>query len=318
MPGTPLRALLPLALATLFVAAQARATPMKPATRQALIKLREAVRTWAPICDDALALSQPPQCTQGDMVEYSGMSCAGGDRARCQDIKRSQGADGRFWRSPNRVNTDKGDTFSRDMLMGVFDYAIATKDKAAFEKFYVYLRGHKNKMCPDASDNRCHLLPGTWGIFGLVMKQLGIHRPALIVAAKGTIDIDLLIGANTVPAGYQMELVAHHVMVRRALGQNTRVMKEAAQHIAKKQPLNPLFVYLRDGATEEAAALTQEICKPTKGALAHDIFFQRELKRNAAGEIVVIRDWHEPVPPKASDVANGHDCLIVLNWLLAG
>jgi hypothetical protein len=112
-------------------------------------------------------------------------------------------------------------------------------------------------------------------------------------------------------------LVAHHILVRRLLGQNTAVMKQAAKHIAKKQPLNPLFVYLHDGATEEAAKLTMEICKPGKGAQANDVFFQRELKRNAAGEIVVIRDWGEPVPPLARDVANGHDCLIVLNHLLA-
>jgi hypothetical protein len=33
---------------------------------------------------------------------------------------------------------------------------------------------------------------------------------------------------------------------------------------------------------------------------------------------VVIRDWKDPVPPLARDVASGHDCLIVLNFLLGG
>ena len=54
------------------------------------------------------------------------------------------------------------------------------------------------------------------------------------------------------------------------------------------------------------------------GAQANDTFYQRELRRSAAGEIVVIRDWDEPVPPKASEVANGHDCLVVLDNLLGG
>ena len=36
----------------------------------------------------------------------------------------------------------------------------------------------------------------------------------------------------------------------------------------------------------------------------------------AAGEIVVIRDWGAPVLPKASEVANVHDCLVVLDQIL--
>ncbi len=63
--------------------------------------------------------------------------------------------------------------------------------------------------------------------------------------------------------------------------------------------LNPLFVYLHDGPTEEAAKLTQEICKPTRGSMASDIFFRRGLKRDSVGVMVVIRDFHDPVPPAA-------------------
>ncbi len=314
------RTLLPVALlAALLLAGAARATPLSPGTRAALVELRDAVLKWAPICDNALATRPPPACTQGDMLEYSGMSCAAGERARCEDVKRSQGATNRFWRNPTEARNQKspgGNSFSRDMLMGVFDYALVTNDKASFDRYYQYLRAHHNKMCDDATDNRCHLIPGTWGIFGMVMKKLGIKRPILIEASQKTVDADLLLSANTVPAGYQMELVAHHVMVRRLLGQNTAAMREAVKHIAKKQPLNPLFVFLHDGPTEEAASLAREICSPQPGALTDDVFFQRKLERNAAGKIVVIRDWKEPVPPLARDVANGHDCLIVLNSIL--
>ena len=308
-----------LAMAALLGPA-AGATPMSAQTRQALSELRDAVRKWAPICSNgAMGLNQPPECAQGDMLEYSGMSCASGDRARCDDVKRSQSANGRFWRNPTAaVQGDPKNSFSRDMLMGVFDYVIATRDRAAFERFYDYLRHHHNKMCDDATDNRCRLIPGTWGIFGKTMKLLGMKRPLLVKLSQGTVDLDLLLSANTVPAGYQMELVAHHILVRRSLGENSAVMREAAGHIAKRQPLNPLFVYVRDGATDEAGKLALEICPPQKGARAHDIFFQRELKRNAAGKIVVIRDWKDSVPPLASDIASGHDCLIVLNWLLGG
>jgi hypothetical protein len=150
----------------------------------------------------------------------------------------------------------------------------------------------------------------------MVMKKLGVRRPFLIEMAQATVDADLFTAANTVPAGYQMELVAHHVMVRRLMGQNTGAMREAAKHIAKKQPLNPLFLWLHDGPTEEAAQLALQTCADHMGYKSGDIFFQRRLERNAQGEIVVIRDWHEPVPLPAKEIASGHDCMIVLSALL--
>ena len=239
--------------------------------------------------------------------------------ARSEDVRRSQSAVGRFWRNPAAaVQGDPLNAFSRDMLMGVFDYLLATRDRGAMERFYAYLGRNGNKMCPKATDNRCRLVPGTWGLFGMVMRSLGIPRPFLIRAAEKTVEADLLLASTTVPPGYQMQLVSHHLMVRRAMGQDTPAMRWAAQHIAKRQPLNPLFRYLADGATEEVAQLTREICQAQRGALAHDVFFQRELARNAEGKIVVLRDWKEPVAPLASDVANGHDCIIVLNSLLSG
>ncbi len=302
--------LLPIAAALLL------ATPMTPQTRAELIKLREAIRGWAPLCNGTL--STTPDCNQFDALEYAGMSCAAGETARCNDVKLSQAADGRWWRNPTAAHKpDEIDSFSRDMLMGVFDYALVTKDHAAFDRYYHWLRDHGRKMCPHASDNRCHLLPGTWGIFGWVMKALGSKRPLLITVAAATVDADLLLAAEP-PAvqNFQRELVAHHILVRRLLGQNTGAMREAARRIAKAQPLNPLFVYLHDGPTEEAAKLTQEICKSTRGSMASDIFFQRGLKRDSKGVIVVIRDFHDPVPPPARELANGHDCLIVIGNLL--
>jgi hypothetical protein len=307
----------------LLSATAAAATPMRPETRAALVALRDAVRAWAPICaNGALGLTQPPECKQGDMLEYAGMACLAGDRARCEDVRRSQGPDGRFWRNPTAAaeqrEPDGKNSFSRDMLMGVFDYALVTRDRAAMERFVSYIRSHKNRMCPDATDNRCRLVPSTWGLVSLVLKNLGARRPAWMKLAEKTVDVDVLAAAATAPKGYMMELIAHHLLVRRALGQDTAAMRWAAKKIARRQPLNPLFRFLSEGATEEAAALAREICPPQKGRLAHDFFFQRELRRDGSGQIVVIRDWKDPVPPPARDVASGHDCLIVLNLLLGG
>ena len=310
----------PLLLA--LAAPQASASPIKPETRAALVTLRNAVRAWAPICSNgALGLNQPPECAQGDMLEYSGMSCLVGEAARCNDVKRSQSADGRFWRNPTTAQTqvepgDGKNSFSRDMLMGVFDYVIRSGDKAAFERFLSYLHAHHNRMCPDATDNRCRLVPSTWGLVGFVAKKVGAHTNLWVKIAEKTVDLDVWLSSVTAPKGYMMELIAHHIMTRRALGQDSRAMKQAARRLAERQPLNPLFRALHEGPSEEAAQLAREICQPQKGRLAHDIFFQRELQRDASGTIVVIRDWHEPVPPPAKDVASGHDCMVVLDVLL--
>jgi len=242
-----------------------------------------------------------------------------GDRARCEDVRKSQAADGRWWRNPTAaVSGDPKNSFSRDMLMGVFDYVLVSNDKAAFQRFFNYIRSHGNRMCNDATDNRCQLVPSTWGLFSMVKSRLGIARAFWEKLAEATVDIDVFAAAATAPKGYQMQLVSHHLIVRRAMGQNSSAMRQAARRIASRQPLNPLFRFLAEGSSEEAASLAMEICRPTRGALAHDIFFQRELQRNAQGKIVVIRDWNEPVAPLASDVANGHDCLITLNFLIGG
>ncbi|MBS2023762.1 MAG: hypothetical protein JST92_15265 [Deltaproteobacteria bacterium] len=302
--------------AVLSLAPAVRAEPLTPASRQKLLQLRQAIRGWAPLCNGFLA--QSLGCEQGDMLEYAGLSCLSGEHARCNDARLSQTADGRFFRNPIYArNGDAIDSFSRDMLMGVFDYVLATGDKDSLERFYKWIRSDHDKLCPKASDNRCNMVPGGWGLYGMVMKHVGLKVPLLLAAAEATVDIDLASGALTVPPGYRMELVAHHIITRRKMGMNTVVMRDAAKKIAKKQPLNPLFVVLDEGPTEHVAQLTMEICKPTRGAQVNDTFFQRELRRNDKGEIVVIRDWQEPVPPRASDVANGHDCLMVIDQILA-
>src|SRR5947208_3575384 len=51
---------------------------------------------------------------------------------------------------------------------------------------------------------------------------------------------------------------------------------------------------------------------------------RRRIRRLAPGSAATrapsgagsFRDWHDPVPPPARDVASGRDCLIVLNLLL--
>ena len=161
-----------MASAMLFVSVNfASATPLTPETKLKLEVLRAAIDTWAPMCEGAMSLNR--DCYQGDLIEYSGYRCATGDLERCNDIKQAQDVDGRFWRAHRLIGKTDSDSFSRDMFMGLMFYYTTTKDVASLKKWLDYLYSHHSKMCDDANDNRCTLMPSTWGMLGLQMEHQG-------------------------------------------------------------------------------------------------------------------------------------------------
>ena len=77
-------------------------------------------------------------CDDGDMTLFNGLLCLAGESAGCDAVRNSQGADGRWWRSPRRINWEApiyDVSFSPDQALGVFGYIIGTRDAAAFERW---------------------------------------------------------------------------------------------------------------------------------------------------------------------------------------
>ncbi len=294
----------------------AYAAPLTAETRAKLETIRTAIETWAPTRDGAIALNRDGY--QGDIVEYAGYRCLTGDSERCSDIRRSQGADGRWWRAPRLIHQTTEDSFSRDMFMGLMYYFTKTRDTVALDRWLNYLKSHNNKMCDDASDNRCNLMPSTWGLLGHTLKHLGYKPTLKMKLGAQVLPAEMLISAATAPKGFELVLLADNLFFLRSLGYNATWMKEVAKIALKRQPENPLFQYLVDGPTEKLGQLLLEACPAEPSEKGDDVFWQRELARNDQGQLIIIRDdWgadNSRIPVRR--MVNGHDCIIAMNLLL--
>jgi len=93
-------------------------------------------------------------CSDADSVLFNGIFCASGDQRGCDTVKRSQTADGRFWRSPRRAQTNnlgQGDSnnddlsFSDDQNLGVLLYVLSTDDTEALKRWIKWLDDNRPK-----------------------------------------------------------------------------------------------------------------------------------------------------------------------------
>lgn len=292
------------------------ASPLGVDTVQKMETLRVAVRTWAPTCNGGLSTGK--ECNQFDSIEFAGLLCATGEQERCEEIKRAQGPNGRWWRSENLVERSEQNSFSRDMKGGLLFYFAQTKDIAGLERWMKYLSENDNKMCDDATDTRCKINISGWTQLGYLYDYLGLKRDPRVKKSSGLNDHVSIISARTAPKGYPLMLIGNDLLLLRKLKVEEKWMKKSAKILLERQPHNPFFQYLVHGKSEEWARTILESC-PTEGSEKMDDFFvQRELTRNDAGELLIIRESWGPgntnIPVKT--MANGHDCLFLLNLAL--
>ena len=292
------------------------ASPLGVETVQKMEELRTAVRVWAPTCHGGLSTEK--ECNQFDSIEFAGLLCATGEQERCDEIKRAQGPDGRWWRSENLVEKSVQNSFSRDMKGGLLFYFAQTKDIQGLERWMKYLAENDNKMCDDATDTRCKINIGGWTQLGYLYDYLGLKRDPRVKKSSNLNDRISIISARTAPKGYPLMLIANDIFLLRKLGVDEKWMMKSASILLERQPHNPFFQYLVHGKSEDWAKTILDSCLAEGSEKMDDFFVQRELKRNAAGELIIIREsWGEGrtnIPVKT--MANGHDCLFLLNLAL--
>ena len=292
-----------------------RMTPLTTATQEQLIRLRAAIKNWAPICNGAMALSKV--CYQFDIVEYAGYLCALGDQDRCEDVRKSQDPEtGRWWRAPTLVGKTTSDSFSRDMFMGLMFYFAATKDRAGLKKWMDYLSANHNKMCPDGSDNRCSIEPSNWGMLGYLYRYLGMKPTALMKFGMVEMSPETIISAITAPRGFELALFADNLFFLRFIHVHTHWMNNTAKIMLARQPNNPMFRYLVHGSTEELAQDLIRACPATPTEEMGDFAWSRQIGRDPAGNLTVIRsDFPAPVPVNV--IGDGHDCITALDFVIS-
>jgi hypothetical protein len=274
--------------------------------------------TWAPRCG---AYPSKDGCEDGDTTLFNGLLCASGEPLGCAAVRAAQGADGRFWRSPRRVDGNLGEpkSFSRDMSMGVLLYLATTGDRDAATRWLAWIDANRpctlvkpwgggcwvrgpHRVCRDDESATCTITPTLWALMGRVWDRLGLPRHAEMQRWSAT-DTDLAaIEATFTEPGYQLHLKAVAIFLKQVLDVQRTWRLETARALSERQPENPFFRYLWEGASPEVIEAVLARCP-------------------AAGVVPAERrqwSWERADAAEAWRASMGWECVFLANLLLAG
>lgn len=222
----------------------------------------------------------------GDMLVFSGITCAGGIEEGCRLVRAAQDKlSGRFWRSPWRAGEqDRPDysTFSGDQLKGVLHYfARANPDPLDPERLRAFLRylvsqptqvpstdvplesGYSS--CTQRAPNFTCLVGSDWSLLQMLAVRYGIQAelppnlPAML-ARYGTSLDTIVWEALMTNTGYRLHLVANSAWLLRTLAPVDERVARAIAIIAARQPENPFFLWLHVGADARVQQLVDAKC----------------------------------------------------------
>jgi len=263
------------------------------------------------------AKHRPDGYDDGDMAIFGGLLCLSGEAEGCELVRRSQGSNGQFWRSPARANGKTDDQFSGDQFKGVAAYWAKTSDYASVGRYLDAVSKKWSKYpsentflikmfngCDDDPGGKCNLIEEEWrwlivnsangGIEGKIPAEMrdyvGIFGDP--VAAYGW-------KTSLNKLGYRTHLTAVEVYIARKLGIKDSKVDDAAQILAGRQPKNPFFVYLHLGKDQIVADLVRQKCVPDPQQPEQSEWAWERVEENEA--------WKKSM---------GWDCIFMLNNLL--
>ncbi|MGE1002647.1 hypothetical protein [Ralstonia pseudosolanacearum] len=255
-------------------------------------------RSNAPYCTDSSKVKFPGklrggECDDGDVNLFAGLLCASGERIGCDTVRNAQDESGKWFRSPRRMqqnNLGRKDSFSPDMALGTQLYVSQITNKKAFGSWLRWLddvrpcwigdgpqcfRSPLLRYCTDDTENGCTLRPGDLAILNSTSEYLQTYPPTgdtrnLLQQAGGALTNILLADANFNKPGYSQHLTAVEIFLLRLQGHNDDYLSAAALTLAQKQPNNPFFQYLHEGATKRVSDLTLSLCPTPKTGVPKD------------------------------------------------
>jgi hypothetical protein len=271
----------------------------------------------APLCEGHPSKGD---CDDGDTTLFNGLLCAAGDQRGCAAVRASQSADGRWWRSPRRAggNLGEGNSFSRDMSLGVMRYLVAARDGAAANRWLDWIGRNRpcvtekpwplsgclvrgpHRMCRDDSDGRCTMTPATWALLHRVWTHLGLSPSGDMRDWEGWDGDFTAIEARANEPGYELHLKAVTVLLKQLMDVSRVPREELAAILFDKQPDNPFFRWLVEGPSPRVRARVLEVCPRREGGNAfrkHQWAWERDTASEA---------WRESM---------GWDCLFMAHLL---
>lgn len=300
---------------------------------QSLLEILKQRRTnifsWLSECKSPLRFGEisdfHTECLQKDTLSWAGYSCLAAHLAqdqitfnkRCNDVLNSQGSDGRWWRGPGRVGIEDIDSFSRDMSLGLASWSIALGEsaKAPLENWLDWIETNENglRMCKIASDNRCNIRGNTKNIFKKIISNLNLDtgdraKYKVIKKFKSGFAWTLWYPETIVtPVGYQLHFKAIELWLMKTLGiiSDDR-FKTIAKVIFEKDPFNPFYEYLYLGISPELVDKVLMMCPSTRSVI-------KTVPHSYGGDWI----WQRNSKDRAWEIANGHDCVSLLNLMVA-
>jgi hypothetical protein len=260
-----------------------------------LIEMRTETQRWALRCGVS---ASKKNCDIGDAALFNGLLCLSGDELSCEAVRRSQGSDGRMWRAEFRVASDAVNSFSRDMAMGVLAYLLATRDTELATRWMTWIESNGNRLCRESSDNRCNFTPGFWSLFREVWAHLGLPLNQQMRSAIVSDTVMALLQSQFSPPGFELHLAAVNLLVRRSMDQKSTTLDSLAQALAARQPENPFFGYLRDGASGHVVRQALQWCPKTQPPTRVEWSFERNQQD---------KPWERSM---------GWECIMLANFLI--
>lgn len=264
----------------------------------ALVRLRtlhKQTTMWSLRCGASVSKER---CDVGDAALFNGLLCLSGDQLSCEAVRRSQGSDGRMWRSEIRVAADAVNSFSRDMAMGVLAYLVATKDVSLASRWMTWIESNNWRLCRESSDNRCDFSPGFWSLFRDVWQYLRLPLNQQMDTAILDDSLLALLQSQFAPEGYELHLSAVNLLIRKSMGQKSTTLDALARALTTRQNLNPFFAYLSEGGTPRTQENLFQWCPDTAPYERTEWSFER-----TEGDL----PWERSM---------GWECLMLMNFIL--
>lgn len=244
----------------------------------------------APAFPSKEVLNRPAECDDGDMTLFNGLLCSSGDPFGCDAVARSQGDDGRWWRSPRRIGWEAPQhdvSFSPDQSLGVLLFAIATGQKDRLARWLAWIENNRPceiaiagrclqrgwlRFCRDDFDKRCSLRPADCVRIELTAQRLGIDGSLCRRVMKELqlpesmllpLDDFLLSSAAVNDIGYPLHLAAVGLFLARQSGFKSDKVRAATEVLVARQSENAFFLFLRDGNTPAVQQMLFLTCPAT-------------------------------------------------------
>lgn len=236
----------------------------------------QAWRQNVPFCEGFPAKDG---CDDGDATLFNGLLCATGVSEGCEAVQRAQSGDGRWWRSPRRVdgNLGQGRSFSRDMALGVLLYLTTTGDRDAANRWLDWMERNRpctvrnpitggctirglHRFCPDDENQICTVTPNVWALMGDVWDHLGLGRHPNMQQFGGAYVTAAVAEATNAPVGYELHLKGVSAFILKRLNKRGSTTNEVASRLVGRQPGNPFFRYLSEGFSPTAREQVLAVC----------------------------------------------------------